>query len=684
MRKGMCAAGAALSVLAFAGAAAAEEGMWTFDSFPVERMRDDAGWAPDQTWLDRAMRASARIPGCSASVVSGQGLVLTNHHCVIACVQSLSSAERDFLAEGFQARSREQELRCGGMYAQVLTSIEDVTSRLDAATASAPPDQFADLRDAEIALIQRDCNVGARRCEVVTLYQGGRYALYTYRRFDDVRLVFAPEHAMAAYGGVADNFNYPRFAADFAFLRVYAGGAPAATPNHLSLRFTPVEEGELVLAAGNPGATSRFRTVAEMAFERDVHLPWRVASLQAARERVRAYAGLGAEQSRQSASTLQSLENLHMVLAGRLAALRDVAQFARAGAREEDLRARVDRNAAARREVAGAWAEIEAAQARHRAVFYPYQYLELRAAEGSQLFAWARDIVRAAAEADRPAGERLPRYAEARRPALAQAVLAERGVVVPLEQIYLEAWLAGLAAHLPAAQASRVLAGEAPAALAARLAQSRLGDAAYRRELWEGGAAATAASDDPLIVFVRAWDSEARAIRAQYHAEVEGPVARAHERIARARFRAFGVSEYPDATFTPRLTYGRVEGWTEPNGRVYPPYTRLGALYDGAAGAAARTLAPSWVDARGRLDPGVIFNLTASVDITNGNSGSPLLDRESRVVGVLFDGNTHTLGGEYYYDGERNRAISVASTLIQASLVNVYGMDGLAAELEGR
>ncbi|MBX3511376.1 MAG: S46 family peptidase, partial [Hyphomonadaceae bacterium] len=511
MRKGMCAAGAALSAFALAVAPAdAEEGMWTFDNFPAQRMRAELGWAPDQPWLDRVMAASARIPGCSASLVSGQGLALTNHHCVIACVQALSDAANDYLANGFMARQREQEARCPSLTLQTLASIEDVTARIDAATAAVAPEAFAAARDGEIARLQRACNGGGQRCEVVTLYQGGRYALYTYRYYDDVRLVFAPEHAMAAFGGDDDNFQFPRYGLDFAFLRLYEGGAPALTPNHLALRFTRVADDEVVLAAGNPGATSRLRTVAELVFERDVHLPWRLSMLGAARDRVRAYAAQGADQARQSASTLQSLENIHTVLAGRLAALNDPTQFAHAGAREEDLRARVGRNAAAQREVGEAWAEVEAAQAANRELFYSYQLLELRAAEGSQLFAWARDIVRAAAERQRPSAERLPRYAAARLPALSQTVTANRGVAPGLEQIYLEVWLNGVAAHAPADVRARMLGVETPAAVAARLAQSQLADPLFRRQLWEGGASAVASSSDPLIALVRSMDGEAR------------------------------------------------------------------------------------------------------------------------------------------------------------------------------
>jgi hypothetical protein len=668
-----------------AAPATSEEGMWTFDAFPTERMRADFDWAPDQAWLDRVMAGTARLPGCSASNVSARGLVLTNHHCVIACVTTLSSADENFIEAGFTAYARQEERRCPNLNVQVLTDVVDVTERIGAATAAVAPEAFAAARNAEIARIEGECTQGARRCEVVTLYQGGRYGLYTYHRYDDVRLVFAPEHAMAAFGGDPDNFNFPRYCIDFAFLRLYENGAPARTPGHLSLRFTPLEEGEIVLTAGNPGRTSRLDTTAELRFERDVNLPWQIASLAELRQRLTAYAAQGPEQARVASSGLQNVENALKGLSGRRRALDMPANLARVLEREQDLQARVRRNRANQREVGDAWGEISRAQTAYRAIFYRYQYLELRAGERSQLFAWARDIVRAANERALPNSERLPRYAEARLSGVRQSVAVNRPVAVDMEALYLAVWLEQMRARLNATDpvVRRVFAGEAPDALAARLAQSRLVDPEFRMQLWEGGAEAVAASDDPLIQFVRALDVDARAVRERYVRDVERPVARASERIERARFRAFGETLYPEATFSPRLSYGRVEGWTEPGGGA-AAFTQVAGLYDHATGTPPFALTDRWVEARARLDQNAIYNVSTSNDVISGNSGSPLLDREGRVVGVVFDSNSHALGGEYFYDGELNRTVSVASTVIAASLEGVYGMDVLLAELGAR
>lgn len=687
MRQNLRAAAAALGLLALlATPASSEEGMWTFDNFPTARMQSEMGWAPDQAWLQRVMAGTARIPGCSASNVSGQGLVLTNHHCVISCVTALSTADANYIENGFMARTREEELRCPNSTVDVLTGISNVTTQIETATAGVAPEAFARARDGEVARLERECSNGTTRCEVVTLYQGGRYALHRFTRYTDVRLVFAPEHRMAKFGGDPDNFNFPRYGLDYSFLRVYENGAPAVTPNHLSMRFTPVEENEIVMIAGNPGRTSRLRTATELSFERDFSLPWQIASLSELRGRLIAYAQQGPDQARIASSTLQGVENSFKGLSGRRQALADPTGFARVTAREADLQNRVRRNRVSQREVGDAWGEIERAQTAYRGMFYSYQYLEARAGERSQLFSWARDIVRVAADRARPDAERLPRYSEARIGAVEQSIRAQRPITPAFEEIHLAFWLSKMREYLTAdnALARRVLGNESPEALARRLSQSRLADPAYRAQLWEGGEAAVAASDDPLIQFVRAWDSDARAVRARYVGQVEGPAARAHERIARARFRAFGEAQYPDATFSPRVSYGRVVGWTEPGGNVIAPFTRTGGLYERATGQAPFALSPRWIAARARLDANAIYNLSSSNDVIGGNSGSPLLDREGRVVGAVFDGNIHSLGGEYFYDGALNRSVTVSSTIIRASLADVYDMPGLVAELEGQ
>jgi len=685
MRQRLRALSAAFCIIAFSSAPAmSEEGMWTFDHFPTARMQQQMGWAPDQAWLDRAMAGTARLPGCSASNVSAQGLVMTNHHCVIACVTALSSTEHNYITDGFMAATREEETRCPNMNVQVLTGITDITDRINAATADVAPEGFAHARDAEMARLEGECTNPPSVCEVVTLYQGGRYALYRYKRYDDVRLVFAPEHQMAAFGGDADNFNFPRYDIDFSFIRLYENGAPAATPAHLTMRFTPLTENEIVLIAGNPGRTSRQRSTAELTFERDLNLPWQIENLTAVRAQIAAYSAQGPDQERIASSALQSVENALKGLTGRRQALQDPAGFARVASAEQDLQTRVHRNLAAQREVGDAWGEIATAETAYRAIFYRYQYLEARAGERSMLFGWARDIVRGAAERPKPDAERVPRFSDARLNSVTAGLRAQRPVTPEFEELMLSFWLTKLRERLPASdpRSQRIFHGLTPPVLAHQLAQSRLGDAAYRMQLWDGGAAAVAASDDPMIQFVRAWDDDARTIRTRYIETIESPIARAQERIAQARFRAFGEDRYPDATFTPRVSYGRVEGWADPQHGQVPWSTNVAGLYAHATGQAPYALTQRWIDARASLDPNTIFDVSTSTDVIGGNSGSPLLDQQGRVVGAIFDGNIHSLGGEYFYDGTLNRSVTVANTVIEAALAHVYHADALLAELQ--
>lgn len=609
---------------------------------------------------------------------------MTNHHCVVSCISAHSAAEHNFIADGFLAATREEELRCPNMSVQVLTGISDVTTRISSATADVAAESFAHARDAEIARIESECTAAPTLCEVVTLYDGGRYALYRYKSYHDVRLVFAPEHQMAAFGGDPDNFNFPRYCIDVSFMRLYERNAPAVTPNHLPMRFTPLAENEIVLIAGNPGHTSRQYTSAELAFERDLNLPWQITDLTELRTQIAAYAAQSPDQARIASGTLQSVENALKGLAGRRAALQDRQGFARITAAEQDLQTRVGRNLAAQRDVGDAWGEVARAQTAYRGIFHRYQYLEARAGELSLLFGWARDIVRGAEERNKPDAERIPRFGDAHLATVVAGLRAERPITPDFERLKLAFWLTKLRARLPANDpvAQRIFRGQSPNALAAQLVQSRLADAAYRMELWQGGAAAVAASDDPLIQFVRAWDADARAIRGRYIAEVEGPVARGQERIAQARFRAFGVTRYPDATFSPRLSYGRVEGWSDPQTGQAPTFTNVAGLYARATGQSPYALTQRWIDARASLDPSTIFNVSTSTDVISGSSGSPLLDREGRVVGAVFDGNIHSLGGEYFYDGALNRSVTVSSTIIQAALANVYHADALLAELQ--
>jgi hypothetical protein len=675
---------AALAALAAAPRPAApDEGMWTFDAFPAEKVRQAHGYAPTAAWLDHVRLASLRIAGgCSASFVSARGLVLTNHHCAHACAEQLSTKERDLVRDGFLAAAPAEERRCPGFELHQLTSITDVTAAIRGATRGQEGAAFQRALRGEIARIEKACQTAeAVRCEVVTLYQGGLYHLYAYRRFTDVRLVFAPELAIAYFGGDPDNFEFPRWALDVAFLRAWDGGQPARTPEFFRWSPTGAKDGELTFVTGHPGGTDRSLTVAELRTQRDVTLPERLVRLAELRGLLEGFRLLGPEQRRISTEELLEVENSFKALRGRREALLDPVLLDSKAAAERSLLAEAAREPARGARVRDAYAAIAAAQGRTREL--RKELVALEHGGGGDLLGWARILLRAAEERAKPDPERLREYREASLPALARDVLAETPVHPELERVLLSHALSKLREDLGADHPAvrRVIDRSSPEELAARaVAGTRLGDAGVRRRLWEGGKAAVDASDDPLLAMARALDPEARAVRRRYEDEVEPAVRRAHEVIADARFALQGRSTYPDATFTLRLSYGQVRGWREGT-REIPPFTTLGGAFERDTGHEPFALPRSWHEARPRLALATPFNLVTTNDIVGGNSGSPLLNVRGELVGVCFDGNIHSLGGEYGFDPAKNRAVAVDARAIVEALGKIYGARALLEEL---
>jgi hypothetical protein len=499
-----------------------------------------------------------------------------------------------------------------------------------------------------------------------------------------VRLVFAPELDTAFFGGDPDNFSFPRYCLDVSYVRLYEDGRPAATPHHFAWADTPLKEGDPVFISGNPGTTSRALTPAELAFQRDHVLPFRLELHADMRGRLLTFSQESPEKARIAADTLFSVENSFKARLGRRLALVDVAAFDAKRAEQARLERAIAGNPQLAASVGDAPKEIADAIADYRG-FYQLHYLaETGAGQGSDLFTFARMLVRAAAEREKPDAERLSAYTTSNLAKIEAALAASAPVEKPLETLLLSFWLSKTREYLTADDpfVHALLGSQSPEALAARLvAGTKLDDAAERKRLFAGGAKAIAASTDPMIVFVRGWDDQARIIRKRYEEEVEGPVAKAHERLAKARFALYGASIYPDATFTLRMSYGRVAGWTEPSGRVVAPFTTFGGLSKRATGAPPYRLAPAWAEGVAGLNPDTIFNVSTTNDIIGGNSGSPLIDRQGRVAGAAFDGNIHSLGGEYFYDARLNRTTSVASTAIKEALVKIYRAPALADEL---
>jgi len=689
--------------------ARAEEGMWTFDNFPIARANATLGTAIDQAWLDRVRLSSVRFGGCSAGIVSGEGLVMTNNHCVATCVANLSTQARNYAEAGFTPRTREEEQKCPGGTAEVLTDIGDVTERVRAAAAGKTGLAFNQARDAEIGRIETEAcgNATDKRCQVVSLYRGGQFKLYTYKKYTDVRLAFAPEDRAATFGGDLDNFSFPRFAIDAAFIRLYENDAPAQTPIHFVWNADQPVEGTPVFVAGSPGATQRLLTMDQLATVRDVVLPMDQLIASELRGRLIRFSEESEENAFIAMDPIVGLENTYKRGLGRMRALTDPGFLHTKALQEEDFQARVraenypegralpleDRaaaNAAMFAAPGDPWDAIKNVQPIARELYPAMALFEgatgvgtTPVAGGSQLFAWARTLVRGAQERAKPSAERLPEYGDARLSTVQSALFAERPTYPALEQVRMEWWLSKtrewLTVDHPAVRG--LLGNESPEQLSARLIEgTKLADPAVRRALWEGGLAAVEASDDPLIQYLLSIQDETRAIRSDWETRVQAPTDQASERLATARFDAYGDTVYPDATGTLRLTYGLIEGSDVP-GQRFGPFTTFAGLWDRATGAAPFDVAPKLLAARDRIDADTVMNMTVSSDTIGGSSGSPVINAAGEIVGANFDSTVLTQRNAYGYDRNVNRSVIVTTGAVTVALRDVYDMGRLVEEL---
>lgn len=676
-----CAGIATMAVSAFA-----EEGMWTFDNFPAAQVRQAHGFAPDQKWLDRVQLGSVRLEsGCSGAVVSKDGLVLTNHHCIDACTSALSSPGNNYSDKGFFTQGRNEERICPGAEASILRLVTDVTGRVKASAAGASADAASAVRAAEFAKIEREtCGEDRRRrCQVVNLYRGGQYKLHVYDRYDDVRLAFAPEMQAGFFGGDPDNFNFPRYALDIALLRLYRDGQPVKFTDPLRLDPAGVKDGDLVFVSGYPGSTERLLTVSQLEFQRDHFLPWRIAYLSELRGALHNEATRGEEEARQVNDMLQGIENSLKVVKGQRGALVEPSFFAAKLSQEQRLTDAFAATPDLRAKYGDPFAVITELQEANKRLFLPYQMLEARFGGGSVLLNDARQLVRSASERTKPNDDRLPQFRDARIADVEQRLLAEAVVHPVLEQLVIAFWLDKTREYLgPEHPAVRAAFGaHTSAQIAAEIvAASQMSDAAFRKRLWENPAQVYG-SDDPAMVLARGMDEAARAARAAYESAVTGPTSLATENVAALRFDVLGDRSYPDATFTLRLSYGVVQGWNDPlHGRV-EPFTYAAGLWKRATGAYPFNLAPSWIGQQSAVPPETQFNFVSTNDIVGGSSGSPVLNLDGHVVGLAFDGNIHSTGGSFGFDPELNRTVSLSSQMIVAALRGIYGANALADEL---
>jgi hypothetical protein len=667
----------------------AEEGMWTFDNPPLAQLRDKYAFTPTTGWLDHLRLSSVRFDdGGSGSFVSPRGLVLTNHHVALGQLQKVSSPQKDYVADGFYAKSAAEELRCPDLELNVLVSMENVTSRVQgAAPATARAAQALEARKKVIAAIEQESTSSTGlRSDVVPLYQSSEYWLYRYKKYTDVRLVFAPEQPIAFFGGDPDNFTFPRYDFDIALFRVYDNDAPVASRDYLKWSAGGAADNELVFVSGHPGSTDRLNTVAQLETERDVVYPVSIDVVSRRIGVLRKYSERGAEQARQAANLLFGLENASKAYRGEYQGLNDAKLFAKKRNEERDFRARIDANREWKAAYGNAWDQIAAAERVNRSLYKVSRFQQLR---GSSLAALAGTLVRYIEEKQKPDAERLDGYHDSQLAGLELQLFSPAPVYPELDEVLLADALQQSLEELGPSDPfiTAVLKSRTPATVTKEaIAGTRLADPAARKALAASGPSGLATSMDALVVLARAADGFARKNQKALDEQVTSVDTAAGERIGRARFAVFGHSTYPDATFTLRLSYGQVKGYAM-NGTIAPPKTTLYGLYDRANAFDMKPpfeLPRRYLDRRGSLDLATPMDFVTTNDIIGGNSGSPVVNRSGEFVGIIFDGNIESLVGRFVYSEETNRAVAVHSSVIIVALRKLYDAGPLADELQGK
>jgi Peptidase S46 len=681
---------ALLAVLALFAPApvGAGEGMWTLDNPPLALLKEQFDFAPDSGWLERVRLASVRfMDGGSGAFVSREGLMATNHHVALSCIQNVSSAQKDLIAGGFPAASRAGELACPGYEVNVLVGSEDVTGKVRAAVSDAKSDrESGERRRRAVAALEQAClKQTGLRCEVVPLYGGGELWLYRYKKYTDVRLVFAPEEGIAFFGGDPDNFTFPRHNLDVAFFRAYENGAPVRPASHFKWSTGGAADGELVFAMGNPGSTSRLLTTAQLQSEREVVQPMRLKVIDGMLEALRAWSARSPENARRAVDDLRTYENSQKARRGFSNALRDEAAMARKAAAEKELRARVAADPELAAAVGDPWSAVAEATARLDA---RYAETRLTGFLGSELLGIAGLVVQYVVEAKKPNDQRLESYRDSALASLENELYSTAPLHKDLEEAKLQERLRQseemLGREHPFVRA--VLGGRTPAEVAREaVAGTKLESASARRALVKGGTAAVERSTDSMIVLARRIDPFYRAITRFMEDEIDPVLTRASEKLALARFKTYGRSSYPDATFTLRLSYGTVAAFPA-SGTIAAPRTTFHGLYDRWAswgGKPPWNLPARWVERKSRLELTTPFNFVTTNDTVGGSSGSPVINKGCELVGVVFDGNIESLAGDYYYDETLNRTVAVDARGILEALRHVYDAESLVQELLG-
>jgi hypothetical protein len=667
----------------------ADEGMWLFNKAPKEQLKKDHNFIVTEPWLDHLRLGSVRFNnGGSGSFVSEDGLAFTNHHVGRVCLQQLSTEKKDYIKEGFYAKTQGEEGKCPDLELNVLVDIQDVTAEVQgAATAGMSDAEGVQAQRQKQSAIEKECSEkSGLRCDIVTLYAGGMYNLYKYKKYTDVRVVFAPEAQMAFFGGDRDNFEYPRYDLDVTYFRVYENDKPVHLTNYLKWSPAGTKAGELVFVSGHPGGTERLLTMAELNFLKDIQTSYVIEFLTRRDKVLHDFAAQSAENARVAGDDIFGVENSLKAYKGRRGGLDDQELMSKKAADEQKLRAAVDADPKLKSDYGSAWDEVAKSIEVRKQLFFPFTFVERAGGFNAQLAQFARVLVRVTAEKQKPNSDRLREFTEARLPSLEQMIFSTAPVYRTLDVATLTESLALMQEKLGADDPTvkRVLNGKTPAdAAKAYIDGSKLDDPAVRKQLYDGGVAAVAASTDPLIVLMRDIDPRARELRKEYDDKVDAVVRLNSTKIAKARFAVQGTNSYPDATFTLRLSYGTIKGY-EQDGKQIAPYTNIGGAFEHAAENGNKgdfELPKSWDASKSKLDLKTPLNFVHTSDIIGGNSGSPTVDKKGEVVGIIFDGNIQSLPWDFAYDDRQGRAVSVDSRAILESIRKIYHADALANEL---
>lgn len=678
-------------LLALTVVARADEGMWLFNNPPRQLLKEKYGFDVTDKWLDHVRLSSVRFnSGGSGSFVSPDGLVMTNHHVGLDTLQQISTKEHDYVKDGYRAETREQEVKAKHLELNVLQSIEDVTVRVNDAVKPEmkPAEAFAARRGVMAEIEKESFDKTGLRSDVVTLYQGGQYHLYRFKKYTDVRLVFAPEQQIAFFGGDPDNFEYPRYDLDICFFRVYEDDKPAKITNYLKWSAHGAKDDELVFVSGHPGRTDRLNTVAELEYLRDRAMPYLLQRLYRLEVLLEAWSARNDENGRRAKEDLFSVKNSRKARDGGLAGLLDPDIMAKKKEQEQKLRDAVASNSDLK-DAKDLWDKIAQVQQVRAKIARRYTVLEQGAGFNSSLFGIARQLLRAGEERAKPNAERIPAYRDSALDSLKAQLFSEEPIYPDYELVKLTSALTWLNEQLGHNDplVLKIMAGKSPADRATELVKgTKLADVALRKQLFEGGKEAVEKSDDPMIQLARLVDPEARALRKRYETEIEEVSRQAYAQLAKAKFAVEGTNTYPDATFTLRLAFGVVKGYEE-SGKHIPFETYFSGLYQRAAehhNQPPFDLPKRWIERKDRLNLKTPLNFVLTADIIGGNSGSPVINRDAELVGIIFDGNIQSLVLDFIYTEKEARAVAVHSAGIIEALRKVYDAEQLANELTGK